>query len=455
MTSPIGLWNPQMDDGRLLALLGLLGLTGAAAAKGSRGVVRRGRNVGTGVIDALIDELRETHNAAGAMEVDGERVEGVVDQIALWGTGSDDRPFNDVYQITSDPEEAFVWLQDFAVGAKLLSSLSTGRGSSARRSRTGQELRSALETWNGDKRLSWNDVASQYGFESEAAAMLAVRRYAAKYDLKVRRVAPVNDEVKRQQALVFHEAGLSNKDIAHRLGYQPTSVSSVLAAARRMRLLDKLYGKAKNPLRKKPEGSRGVVRGGRASTTKTIQVSYGVTTEDSLEAGDYADVGLYSGDSSFISMREVGGKFSDAGVPWTFTPDDAPYLSDDDGDPHLATVRAVAAQILRFVGKEWPSTNLDPLPRRDSPKYEEAFGKLAEALLRSDATGSKDHLRLLGIDDGLGLYYASTRKNKIDGSPINGVDFEVELGEGWRTLDVLRLLDLVLPHHDAKARLTR
>jgi hypothetical protein len=67
-----------MNDGRLTVIMALLGIVGAKAALsgGSRAEVRGGRGpkkpelyANATIADALIEELRESYNAAGAMEL--------------------------------------------------------------------------------------------------------------------------------------------------------------------------------------------------------------------------------------------------------------------------------------------------------------------------------------------------------------------------------------------------
>jgi hypothetical protein len=143
------------------------------------------------------------------------------------------------------------------VGATLLGQAlkksSTSQGSQDRGQKIDpRTLRAALDFWNSNKNLTWNEVASAFGFPSEASVINAVRRYAKKHGLKVRLISTTADEAKRQQALALSQSGVSGKQIAERLGYSgPTSAKNAAEAARRARRLDELYGREKNPLRRR------------------------------------------------------------------------------------------------------------------------------------------------------------------------------------------------------------
>ena len=310
----------------------------AALRQGSPGVIRKGRVVGSTDADALIEQLRQHYDAAGATEFDGELLVGT-DRIRVWGVGSDDESFEEIYEMILD-----------------------------------------------------------------------AHRYAT---------------------------------LAHDPNTPPRSML--------------WFPEIEQGLREIPsgKGSPGVVRKARPAptTTKTISVGYSVTTDDSLEVGDTADVGLLSPDWDFRSSRDPRKDQTWRQTPdWSFSPDDAPYLSyGEDKDRDTATVRAVAQWILAQVGKEWPSTQFDPIPLDESGRRgrEAILGKLVDGLL-----AKTEMIQILGMD-GVGRYLQSTRQGAIDGSPVNSVDLDVQLGEGWRRIDVLRLLDLVLTHHDAKAALTR
>jgi hypothetical protein len=111
-------------------------------------------------------------------------------------------------------------------------------------------LREVLDYWNNN-RVSWEDVASKFGLESEASARTAVLRYAKKHKLVMRRATPVTSEDRREKALRLYEAGKSVKQIGAELGYPSSSVAAVVRRAKRMLALDAVYGRENNPLRAK------------------------------------------------------------------------------------------------------------------------------------------------------------------------------------------------------------
>jgi len=186
-------------------------------------------------------------------------------------------------------------------------------------------------------------------------------------------------------------------------------------------------------------GSRGVARAARLagrSTTKTITVSYGVTTEESLEAGGTEDVGFWYGDGRFVSSRKVRTQGVGDVVPWAFEPDDASLRYDEDEDgvaPHERTVRAVAQFILDKMGQErssgWPTTTREPL--------------LPDP---ADLVEKRERIMLPGADTAI---YQGTIRD------IQGLDLDFELEEGWNALDAARLLELLIVSHSATALLSR
>jgi hypothetical protein len=187
-------------------------------------------------------------------------------------------------------------------------------------------------------------------------------------------------------------------------------------------------------------GSRATVRPGRSSgrsTTKTITVSFGVTTEESLEAGDTEDVGFWYGDGRFVSSRKVRTQGVGDVVPWVFEPDDASLRYDkDEVDPHERTVRAVAQFILDKMGQErssgWPTTTREPLP---DP---------------ADLVEKRERIILPGADTAI---YAGNATGTI--RDIQGLDLDFELEQGWSELDAARLLELLIVSRSASALLSR
>ena len=148
----------------------------------------------------------------------------------------------------------------FALGAMALISVSSlvkssaDEGSMAKRKYEPRFVREVLDYWNNN-RVTWEEVASHFSLESEASARELVNRYAKRHGLKVRRATPMTSEERREKALALYEAGRSVKQIGAELGYPSSSVKAVVARAKRMLALDKVYGRENNPLRAKPKGS--------------------------------------------------------------------------------------------------------------------------------------------------------------------------------------------------------
>lgn len=127
-------------------------------------------------------------------------------------------------------------------------------GSAAKRGDQ-RRIREALDRWNGDKNRTWNEIAWEFEFPSEPAAMAAVNRYAKRHGLHVRTLHLKTNDTLRQEALDMLESGKTIEQVQKAFGYKTAeSTRRAISSARRTRKMDGIYGRENNPLRspKKP-----------------------------------------------------------------------------------------------------------------------------------------------------------------------------------------------------------
>lgn len=85
-----------------------------------------------------------------------------------------------------------------------------------------QKLRRALDYWNSSNHVTWEDVAHQFDWPNEAAAMMAIRNFSKRTGLVMRsaRKGEVKPPERKRKAYDLACEGIPWKSIALAFGYR-------------------------------------------------------------------------------------------------------------------------------------------------------------------------------------------------------------------------------------------